>query len=152
MTTRCDIRYEHILVPLDGSLLSEYVLPHVQTIASFSMSQITLLHVIPGEDDVPVGLTPSQKANRADIVNYLDRVGESLRSRNLIVDWSIRTGEAAQEIILYVEEHDVDLILMSTHGQGESYGKKMGSVAAEVLDEVLAPILMTRVPETVAKL
>lgn len=152
MTTWRDTGYKQILVPLDGSLLSEYVLPHVEAIGSFSESRITLLHVISNEDDAPDVLTPSQKANRADIVNYLERVSERLKSRNLTVDWSIRTGDPAREIIWYAEEHEVDLILMSTHGQGESYGRRMGSVAAEVLDEVRVPILMTRAPEKIAKL
>ena len=76
MTTRHDRGYEQILVPLDGSLLSEYALPHVEAIGSLSGSQTTLLYVISNEDDVPDVLTPSQKANRADLANYLERVSE----------------------------------------------------------------------------
>lgn len=146
------MKYKKLLVPLDGSLLSEYVLPHAEGIASGFGGEITLLHVVPEFDDASEEITPSQKANRANIVRYLERIEESIKGQNLEVHWSIRSGDPAEEIRWYVEEHEVDLILMSTHGQGESYERKVGSVAAEVLEDSTVPILMARVPESIAKL
>ncbi|MCH7837953.1 MAG: universal stress protein [Chloroflexi bacterium] len=55
--------YAHIVVPLDGSLLSEYVLPQVEKMATAFNSDLTFLHIVPeseggvdpdGEDGVEV--------------------------------------------------------------------------------------------------
>ena len=37
---------KHVLVPLDGSVLAEYVLPHVTVIAQAFNPRITLLHIL----------------------------------------------------------------------------------------------------------
>jgi len=146
------MKYKKLLVPLDGSLLSEYVLPHAEGIASEFGSEITLLHVVPEYENAANELTPSQKTNRTNIVSYLERIEQGIHDHNLVAHWSIRSGDPAQEIVWYVEEHEVDLILMSTHGQGESYERKVGSVASEVVEESMVPVLIARVPESIAKL
>ncbi len=51
--------YDRILVPLDGSHLAEYILPHVESTAQAFKAEVLFLHVIDeraGEGD---GLTPS---------------------------------------------------------------------------------------------
>ena len=144
--------YRHILVPLDGSLLSEYILPNVERFVAAFGSKLTLLHVVPAADMEAVSLTPSQKNARANMVRYLEGVEDSLACRGLQARWTLRCGDPAEEIAWYVERYKVDLVIMSTHGQGEARERHVGSVAAETLNRITVPVVLIKVPEAVAKL
>jgi len=48
--------YERIVVPLDGSLLSEYVLPQVERMATAFQSELTLLLQQRGHNKQPLPL------------------------------------------------------------------------------------------------
>ena len=144
--------YHQILVPLDGSLLSEYILPKVEQFAVAFGSKLTLLHVVSAEEMEATSLTPSKKRARADMVRYLQGVEDSLTLRGLKTRWTLRCGEPAEEIAWYVDRHGVDLVIMSTHGQGESRERYVGSVAAETLKKINIPVLLVKVPERIANL
>ena len=79
--------YRQIMVPLDGSLLAEYILPHVEEVAKAHDSRVTLIHVVPtggaSEDD----LTQSQKDTRAHISEYLTKTSGELGKKGLDVNW-----------------------------------------------------------------
>ena len=146
------MKYKQLLVPLDGSLLSEQVLPHAEELATTYASEIW-----PAARDfaerVRGGTDALSEGEPLRYFRYLERVEETLRNNDVKVIWSIRTGDPAEEIVWYVEEHEMDLVLMSTHGRGRGFQRtdgKIGSVAAEVLDEV--PVFLARVPESIAKL
>ena len=49
-------------------------------------------------------------------------------------------GDPAREIVKTARDHNVDLIMMSTHGLGAFYRFLLGSVTAKVLHESLCPI------------
>ena len=144
--------YREILVPLDGSLLSEYILPQAERFACAFGSKLTLLHAVPSQEGECAGLTPSQKRARADIVRYLQTVEDTLKKRGLKVSWTIRCGDPAEEIAWYVQQHNIDMVIMATHGRGEAYHRDLGSVAAEALQRIQVPVVLLRVPEPVAKL
>ena len=144
--------YHQILVPLDGSLLSEYILPKMERFAAAFESKLTLLHVVSAEDMEATSLTPSQKKARADIVRYLQGVEDSLARRGLKAQWTLRCGDPAEEIAWYVDRHEVDLVIMSTHRQGEACERHVGSVAAETLKRITIPVVLLKVPEAIAKL
>ena len=144
--------YHQILVPLDGSLLSEYILPKVERFAAAFGSKLILLHVVSAEDMEATCLTPSQKKARADIVRYLQGVEDSLARRGLKAQWTLRCGDPAEEIAWYVDRHEVDLVIMSTHGKGDGRQHDVGSVAAETLKRINIPVVLVTVPEAVAKL
>ena len=144
--------YRHILVPLDGSLLSEYILPQVGRFASAFQTEMTLLHVVPAEEDSGQNLTPSQKQARARVVRYLQGVEDSLKQLGGKVEWTIRCGDPAEAIAAFARENDIDLVIMSTHGKGRAYHKGIGSVTSEVLKRVTVPVVTIRASEPVAGL
>ena len=49
-------------------------------------------------------------------------------------------GSFADEIMNWVNEHDVDLIVMGTHGYGALQGWLLGSVTAKLLHSAPCPI------------
>jgi nucleotide-binding universal stress UspA family protein len=146
------MKYRQIMVPLDGSLLAEYILPHVEAMAKAFLSQVILTHVIPTDDTAEDELTPSQRQARAHISDYLARTAEALADKGLEVRWVLRVGDPVQSLMEYVTSQGIDLVIMATHGQGESYQRKVGSVAAALLDNVSVPLVLVRVPQSIARL
>ncbi len=144
--------YRRILVPLDGSLLSEYILPQVERFASAFQNEMTLLHVVPVNEANDIDLTPSQKQARAGVVRYLQGVEDSLRHLGGKIDWAIVCGDPAEEIASFARKNDIDLVIMSTHGKGEAHHKGIGSVMSEVLKLVTVPVVTVRAPDPVAGL
>ena len=88
--------YSHILVPLDGSPLSETVLPHVEKLAAGTGLRVTLLAV--AEDPTPITSTPRVYAER-----LIDATG-ALQEATLQEMDVHREGETHEQAIQRVEE------------------------------------------------
>lgn len=142
--------YEHILVPLDGSLLAEYIMPHVERLASDFHAEVTLLHVIEAQESAPEKLTPSQKIARADITRYLKRMAKTLEGKQIPNGWRVAFGEPVHEIVQLALKGEVDLVMMSTHGYGGRERDRLGSVAMAVVSSGAAPVLLVKPPDSVA--
>ena len=61
----------------------------------------------------------------------------------------VLTGPAASEIVEYARSHDMDLIVMGTHGRRGLSHLLMGSVAERVLRTAHCPVLTVKVTEQV---
>lgn len=146
-----EAKFERILVPLDGSELSEQALRVVQPLlqgkrvddVGGGLSAMTLLYVA------------TDRALVSDGEDYLRDVRESLLSKAMapveitthvaigsspgaIVAWA--AGE--QPATSYAGRHD--LIVMATHGRGGASRWLYGSVAAYVLSHSEVPVLLVR--------
>lgn len=138
----------HILVPLDGSTLAECVLPHVIAIAPITHARITLVHVMerlqnkgssPAIDPVEWHL---QKQNSE---RYLERVASQLKqSGNLGVEQMILEGNPANSVVDFARNNNVDLIVLSTHGQSGLSGWNVSSDVQKILLRSYKSILLVR--------
>ena len=143
-----------ILVPLDGSALSETALPYAIELAHGTGATLALVRVIEpywqsafiAETPEAVYLSQSQidemeeyaySEARAD----LDTLATRLRGEGLRVVWEVRTGRPADEIARVAETTDADLIAISTHGRGGIRRWAFGSVTNEVLHRGKTPVL-----------
>jgi len=151
--------YERILVPLDGSKIGEAALPYIEELVSKlppePKVEVTLLQVvssmahwiIAGEATAKVAYTEEEmKQITGKALDYLNRSGESLRSRGAVVKVEVRTGRAADEIIKCADEIKADLVAMSTHGRSGITRWAFGSVTIRVLQSGTVPILTVRAP------
>ena len=153
---------ERILIPLDGSKLSETALHYVEGLASrlapAAKVEITLFHVVTEmRHDVNIGgggagtiTIPYNEGElekmKADAANYIDKVGENLKSKGATVVSKVVTGQnAADEIIKAEQEVNADLVVMSTHGRAGISRWAFGSVTDKVLRGGKVPVLMVRV-------
>ena len=59
----------------------------------------------------------------------------------------VETGHPVDQIILYSEEIDADLIIMGSRGQGMLADVTMGSTSRRVLRRCSRPVLVVRLPE-----
>lgn len=151
--------YNRILVPLDGSRLSESSLPHAQVIAKGTPdSNVVLLTVIESSktgfpddiydatlDQVHEELVKEDKHLQQNAENYLLNIAEGLRKTGLKVKTIvIRSGlekSAADIIIDYARANKVDLIIMSTHGRSGLSRWTLGSVTDRVIRHAGVPVL-----------
>ena len=141
--------YHQILVPMNGTLISEYVLAEVEKLAGALDSQVTLLHVAAPEGSGRNGNAAGNHPPRNDVDGYLETIQRSLERQGVKVRRSFRSGTPAEEIAWYAREHNTSMVVMSTHG---GWNSEASSVAAQVLDMVSVPVTMLKVPQRVAAL
>ena len=75
-----------------------------------------------------------------------ERLHERYASPKLPMDFQVREGDAAEEILRVAEEAEVDLIVIGTHGRTGLGRLLMGSVAEAVLRQARCPILTVKSP------
>ena len=139
--------FKRILVPLDGSDLAAKVLSQAEDLAKAFGAQLVLMTV--GSEEVGEVVESSRKAKdeavaRLPAVKYLQQTAASLQAKNLNAIWVYEQGTPAHAIMTYVADHQIDLIIMATHGAGE-IAWLLGSVAQRVVSHAPAPVLLIRV-------
>jgi len=144
--------YNRILVPLDGSALSEAVLAHAQGIARRHNAEICLLRVVgfPAPDaglsnaDLFLRYSDDIDILRAEARTYVGHIAAALRADGFDARGDVREGPVSDMILQYAAEIGANLIAMSTHGRSASARWLMGSVADKVVRASPAPVLLIR--------
>lgn len=141
---------QRILVPLDGSVRAERVLPVVAPIAKALGSELILFQVpivyvsgwMTGEWFLPVqGVLATAEH---DAHAYLGCVASRLEEQGGQASTATEIGAVAASIIQYAEDNEIDLIAMCTHGRTGLRRWTLGSVADRVLRAGRVPILLVR--------
>jgi nucleotide-binding universal stress UspA family protein len=155
------IKLDKLLVTLDGSRLSETVLPHIESLAAKLKSQVILLHVVvPPYHIYPVAETAGYYSGSAIIRvpysdkelkplkegarEYLRTISDKLTQMGISTSYKMRVGAAAEEIIELADELGVSLVAMSTCGESGFTRWEHGSVATKVLHAGNKPLLLIR--------
>ena len=148
--------YKHILVPLDGSELAECVLAHVEMIdTGCDVRKITLARVVAPlhlHGGVESRFSPEERRHlEADSLNvareYLDKLAKRLKGRGIAAESEVLYGEhVVDELVNYANKHEVDLIIIATHGRSGVSRWVWGSVADRILRSAPIPVLMVRAP------
>ncbi len=145
------LRYERILVPLDGSQRAECVLPVAGALAARHDSQIILTHVVrrpelprrapPSRDDQELANALTER-NRLEASRYLEEVRARLslpaEVRLLVED---HVAAALQQVALEVK---ADLVLLSAHGYSGETRWPYGSLATSFILYGNTPLLIVQ--------
>lgn len=136
-----------ILVPLDGSDLAERELPYAVALAKQFGATILLLEVVEHHPERELDILPhhegeEHEASLGVAKMYLERHVEALRAQGMAVDLLLKMGKPAPEIVKVAYEHEIDLIVMSTHGYTGFSQLILGSVTREVLRTAPCPLLV----------
>lgn len=142
--------YRKILVPLDGSQLSEGVLPYARFFAKTLNIPVELLQVI---DPETIGtFSDPQHGSYADVVeagmrssslDYLGPVAGSFPEPSA-VDCSVEIGNPAEVIVDKGSAERGALIAMATHGRSGVRRWLLGSVVEKVLRATTNHLLLVR--------
>ena len=141
--------YKRALVPLDGSMVAEAIVPFFLEIAGPLDMEVALLRVVvPAPPTVVEGssymVTEDVEKLRANAEKYLASVAAALRDQGVRVTIQVRFGEAVAEILAGAREVEADLIAMTTHGRGGLGRLLFGSIAEAVLRQAEIPVFMMR--------
>jgi nucleotide-binding universal stress UspA family protein len=127
------LRESPLLVPLDGTPLAEGALPHAEALASAFGPYVVLVRVV---------ATPDLEV---DATRYLKGVKERLEQSGIHAIALVRTGHDPLSGIEAVwREHAGGLIVMASRGRTGPHGTFFGSLAARLIEEVEAPVLVVR--------
>lgn len=150
--------FDQILVPLDGSALAERALPHAEQFARIFGANIHLLQVLEptshGENQKVVDPL-SWQIRKAEADVYLKGVAARIRANlgeniedsaveKSRVDYSIREGKSAENIIDFAHEENIDLLVISTHGASGLSRWNISSVTQKVINLVYLNVLVVR--------
>ena len=146
------VEFKRILVPLDGSLLSERALPVAMALADRFESQVILLRAlnisvpaIPVYDpDVSTQLSEAFEHLHQEAESYLATREDRLCQQGIDARTILDDDSPAASIITAATIEDVDLIVMSTHGHGGFVRWAYGSVADKVARHSPCPVLLVR--------
>lgn len=141
--------FNKILVPLDGSVLAECVLPHVGALARSSGAAVILLRVleqnIPPDQARPIDPL-SWRFRQVEAKTYLEEVGQRLQEAKLTgpIETVLLEGQAAERIVEFAHEHGVDLIALSSHGRSGISAWNVSSVVQKIILRVYTSIFIAR--------
>ncbi|ADU64273.1 MAG: universal stress protein [Pseudodesulfovibrio sp.] len=135
-----------ILLPVDGSRLSDAAADMAIDIAASFGASIVLLHV---RKPVPSGLG---QPNADELLQYLIKNAEAVMAHyrgklgNAKVDYLdlIIGGEVAEVIANVAEVEKCELIVMGSRGRSDLAGLILGSVTHKVLNISACPVLVVK--------
>lgn len=137
---------EKIVVLLDGSTLAQCVLPHARTFAQAFEAEMTLLRVLESEDkESHTQVDPvNWHLRKVEAQSYLNSVLHSWPSSEKPPQIVLDEGTAVPRIIDYVETHEPDLVMLSTHGQGGLSASNISSVAHKLIHLLPTSFMLVR--------
>jgi nucleotide-binding universal stress UspA family protein len=172
--------FANILVPLDGSELAEEALPYAAGLAGPLKATLHLLMVVPtpagrsggafrlaasflssiqlprSETDLELANYPIYKeaemaSQEAEAKRILLPAAERLEGDGLNVVVGVAFGRPAGGILNYAKAHDIDLIVMCTHGEGGPDPYAYGPTTDRVARRATCPVMLIR-PEEVSRI
>jgi nucleotide-binding universal stress UspA family protein len=134
---RPDLRHKRLfrkaLVPLDGSVASQSVIPYISQLALKLDMELTLLQVVQRTNH-----------NGKEAEPYLQTQCAELQQQGVATNYRVQVGSPADEIIDLADELMVDLVAMSTRGRTSVPLWTLGSIAQKVLLGGSTPLLLVR--------
>ena len=146
--------FKHILVPTDGSRLSQQAVDKAIELARDFDAKITALHVFPKFGGSPYGtFGPAEDVLEEAHRNYANTEGARLfaglqstaDSAGVAFDSIlVESNDVWQQIIATAKKKNCDLICMASHGRRGVSGVLLGSETNKVLTHSEIPVLVLR--------
>lgn len=147
--------YKNILVPIDGSRLSEKAAKEAVGLARVIGAKITLFHSV-GDFPAPVYAESAILAAQVTAGQYrkeavrhaeevLAKAAKKLESSGLTIDTMHAVGDMPYHaIVTAAAKKKCDLIIMASHGRRGLSGFLLGSETQKVLTHSKVPVLVVR--------
>ncbi|MEF8788833.1 MAG: universal stress protein [Haloarculaceae archaeon] len=136
--------YDDVLVPTDGSEQAANAVEEGIRLAEQLGATVHALHVVDEFEAKIVPITGEQEQKRAEYLEYGERitgeVADLAEEAGLDCVTAVETGIAHKEIQRYVEENDIDLVVIGSRGLGGVEEMLLGSTADKVVRLVDRPV------------
>lgn len=140
--------FNRILFPVDFSESSSKIVPYVQTVAQKFGSQIHILFAARVFDHFTSIYVPHPSINKFEkelmegaekrLYEFVDEnFSEFPQTKTAVL-----AGDPSEEIIKYIQEHKIDLVIMGTHGRKGMDKIIFGSVAERVVKTASVPVMV----------
>lgn len=140
--------FDSVLIPTDGSEGSEVVVDHGIEVAKRHGATVHGLFVVDTRAFLTLESTLQSETTaqlRDEGERALAAVTDAATAAGLEATVSLREGSPSEEIVTYVEETDVDLVVMGSHADYER--NMLGSVSAAVVQESPVSVLTVKFSE-----
>lgn len=147
--------FRNILIPLDGSSLSEDAKDHAVALGELYEAGYHLVRVVPFPTEVASSYLPYAVQVNQGVVeeakiaaaDYLESQAEALRAHGHRVTTSVQVdAQPGHGILRAAENEGCDLIAMATHGRTGLTRAILGSASDKVLRGTHLPLLLHRPP------
>lgn len=147
--------YRNILMPVDGSELSEKAVKECIGLVKSTSAKVTAFHVVshfqlhyrlhaPGNLHKKIEKEHEEEARQL-AVKMVTRVAESVKSEGIDCEGMVVIGDHPyEEIIGNAEKRKCDLIIMASHGRRGLDAVLLGSETVKVLTHSKIPVLVVR--------
>ncbi len=140
--------YDEIFVPTDGSDGVKQALDHAAAIADKFDARIHTLYVVQTAE--------ASETLDEEFANTLDRVEqagqqavetarEHTRQAGHDIETTVQEGVPEEAIRNYIDDHDIDLVVMATEGRTGDAREMLGSVTEDVVRSTAVPVLTVNV-------
>jgi len=146
--------YKRILVPLDGSLHAESALPIAAQLAAAHHSELVLAHVVAVPELIRSGLPTAEdraleqavvERNESVARNYLDEIRTRMQHPRFKAQTYLSCrGSPREELLRFIHDEAIDLVVLSAHGATGATDRALGSVAAHLVAHARVPLLLSR--------
>ncbi|WP_049984051.1 universal stress protein [Halorubrum sp. BV1] len=140
---------EHILVPVDDSDPAIDALDFA--VENYPDASITALHVVdPSEFSAAMGIEGA--ATYSDVVEshedtaeeLLAEMSERVAKRGVSIETEYVVGDVDRSIVEYIDDHDIDHVVIGSHGRSGATRVLLGSVAESVTRRSQVPVTVIR--------
>lgn len=147
--------YKHILVPTDGSPLSNKAARTAARLARATGARLTAIYAIPpmappiGVDNFVYDSGLTNEGYEKDMRKYADRILRKVKAEAEAQEVkcdaiSVIQGHPWEAIIKAAQSKKCDLIVMASHGRKGLQGLLLGSETNKVLTHSKTPVLVCR--------
>jgi len=146
--------FDPILVPLDGSLLAECVLPHAIAIARAFNAKIILLRVLEknhADGSIQIFDLLNWQIKKTEAKLYLEKISARLLKSQLQVTATVLEGLVAEAITEFAQSQGVKLIVLSSHGRSGVSQWGISSVAQKIILGSPTSVMIVRAQQPVAR-
>lgn len=147
--------YKHILVPIDGSKLSDRALGSAIKMAKLSGAALDVLHVVSSVNPVlfvdgyaaadAAWIEKLAKSARRKARRYLRKAADMAKAARVrCTTRMVTSGQPHRAIIATARSRNCDLIVMASHGRRGLSALVLGSETVKVLTHCKRPVLVVR--------
>lgn len=147
------IRFKNVLFPTDFSDTATAALADAKALVRLFNARLHVIHVVDdayqhwasfGPESMPVTPPPEEllSLGRSRMEKFANQFLADLAP---IVTTHVALGRPFAEIVAYANEHQIDLIVMATHGRGVIAHALLGSTTERVVRKAPCAVLTIRV-------
>ncbi|EMA56126.1 universal stress protein [Halococcus thailandensis] len=147
---------EHVLVAIDGSPQSEHALKYALGMGDVELTVITVINPFDTDPNTiglqsPTGIPglPGYSEEwydsaRAEVEDLHAAVSEQATEEGVALSGEIEIGDPARRIVRYVENNDIDHVVVGSHDRSDLTRILLGSVAKRIVQRSPVPVTVVR--------